>query len=221
MKKQIKIFVAGIFVIIPFAITIYLAWSVGAFLDQLGQRGLDALVLVMHGKGPPIAPDIQIKLWPGVGILAVVAMIYLVGLLTKFWLGRYVLKMVANIFERLPVIKIIYEWVRDLMQLFGSESKRMGRVVLYKMPASDMALLGILTNEQPKGLPAGDKQKVAVYLPLGYMMGGVIVYVPPEQLQEVDISVEEALKLSATAQVTSHPAAATLTPEQQKFLKKV
>ncbi len=43
---------------------------------------------------------------------------------------------------------------------------------------------------------------MAVYLPFGYMIGGVTVYVPREHLRELDMPVEQALKLAATAHVT-------------------
>ena len=197
MKKHLKTFLAGAFIIIPFAITIYVIWAIGSGLDGLVQNAVDAFTRGTGGK--------SIALWPAVGTVLVIGLIYCVGLLTRFWLFRSLLDIIENLFERLPVVKTIYEWIRDVMQLFGSQAKRMGRVVSYKMPNSDVTVLGILTNDKPKGLHPEDTGHVAVYFPLGYMMGGIVAYLPPEKLKEVDIPVEEALKLSATAQVTSQP----------------
>ena len=79
----------------------------------------------------------------------------------------------------------------------------MGRVVLYNPPQTQLSMLAILTTDQPKGLEAQAEPRVAIFLPYSYMFGGITVYVPPSHLREVDMPVEVALKLCATAQVTS------------------
>lgn len=187
MKKQIRIFLAGAMVVIPFAITIWLITAVGSRLDALVNIPFD------RGKG-----DVR-PFPPGAGAVIVVAFIYLVGVLTHFWVFRAVVSLAEKLVTRVPGIKTIYESVRDLMKVFGGDTKRMGRVVIYRPPGADAAMLGVVTNEDPPGAKAG--REVAVYFPLGYMIGGPVMYVSPEHLQDVDISVEHALKLCATAQV--------------------
>ena len=188
MKKQLGIVMAGAVVIVPLAVTAYVVWSVGGWLDGLGRQGLGY-----------VWPDL--KLPTGVGAVLVLAAIYLVGLLTRAWVFRGVLKLLDNMLVRVPGVRTIYESVRDLLQLFGGESGKMGRVVRYSPPGTDMELLGILTNEQPAGLSDGEHPKVALYLPYAYMFGGPVVYVSPEHIQNVDMSVEQCLKVAATAQV--------------------
>ena len=190
MKKQVQIFLAGAMVVIPFAITIWVITAVGSRLD--------ALVFGRGDDGGDGAGGI-----PGAGALIVIAFIYLVGLLTHFWVFRHVVSFAEKLLTRVPGVKTIYESVRDLMKVFGGETRRMGRVVIYRPPDAHAAMLGVVTNENPPGAGAGNE--VAVYFPLGYMIGGPVMYVRPEHLEDVDISVEHALKLCATAQVGEEP----------------
>jgi len=188
MKRQLRILLAGTVVVVPFAVTVWLAIKVSYWLDNLAREPLEAW-------GVPV--------WPGVGTLAVLFGLYFTGLLTKFWIFRGLLGLLERLVERLPGIKTIYESVRDLLKLFGGDAKHMGRVVLYTPPGVEMSMLAILTNDQPRGLESIDKGKVAIFLPYSYMFGGITVYVPPSSLREVPMPVEEALKLCATAQVAA------------------
>jgi len=189
LNKQVRIFFAGALVLVPLAITVWVAWQVGSWLDGLGRQAFRAM-------GTRVEPP------PGIGALIILAGVYVFGLLTHLWLFRGVFGLLERLVTRLPGVKTIYESVRDLMNLFGGGSRQMGRVVQYRMPGSDMTCLGILTNEDPLGLPKDDPhRKVAVYLPLSYMIGGPTVMVSPENIVEVDMSVEQCLKLCATAAV--------------------
>ena len=186
MKKQLRILLAGMLIVVPFAITIWIIISVGTWLDSLAREPMKAW-------GVPVGP--------GVGALIVIAAVYLVGLLTHLWVFRWVVEFLERLVARVPGVKTIYESVRDLLKLFGGDARRMGKAVLYSPPGSTMTILAIMTNEHPAGLGAkGDK--VAIFLPYSYMFGGITVYVPPDCLCEVNIPVEEVLKLCATAQVS-------------------
>ncbi len=196
MKRQLKIFLAGLFALVPFAITVWVIWWVGLALDNLGVN------LALR----PIWKVFELEdRWPleqihGVGAVILIVAIYLVGLLMHFWLFRGIVRVFERIFEKVPGVKTIYESMRDLMKLFGSESRqKMGRVVEYLPPGAALGVLGILTNEQPSG--TGDTDRAAVYFPLAYMIGGPVMFVPRDHLREVDMPVERALRLCATAQV--------------------
>jgi uncharacterized membrane protein len=65
----------------------------------------------------------------------------------------------------------------------------------------DVGLIGFITREDFKDLPKnlGDKDKVAVYLPMSYQVGGFMVIVPKSRITIVDMSIEEAMKFALTA----------------------
>jgi len=187
MKKQFRILLAGAMVVVPLGLTVYLVWWAGGGLDNLGRKMLPGW-----------------ELPPGVGAVILVAAIYLVGLLTHFWIFRAFFHLIEWLFSRLPGIKIIYEAIRDLMKLFGGEAESMGRAVRYKLPGTDVAVLGILTNENPCGQDAEPPdKKVAVYVPFSYMFGGPTIHVSREHVEDLDMSVDQVLKICATAHTGS------------------
>ena len=188
MKKQFGIFLAGVLVVVPFALTIYVAIAAGGWLNDIGNR---------------IVENWNVKLPPGVGAVLVLAAIYLIGLLTRLWVFRGLLGGVERLVVHLPGIKTIYESTRDLMKLFGGDAKRMGRAVLYTPSGTGTTILAILTNENPRGIPPdAEGEMVALYVQCSYMLGGITIYAPRKYVREIDLPVEQALKLAATAQVT-------------------
>ena len=191
MNKQLGIFLAGVIIVVPVVATAYAVWWVGIQLDAVGASLLGRM---------------NVPYIPGVGAVVVLAGIYLIGLLARFLLFRKALGLFERIVARVPGVKTIYESIRDLMGLFGRDSHRMGRVVEYRPPGSAAALLAILTNDQPPGIiQEAAEPKVAIYLPFSYMFGGITIFVEPQHLREMDMSVEMALKLAATAVVIGKP----------------
>ncbi len=131
MKRHIGIFLAGVAVIAPVAVTAYVVWWVAVQLDKAGRAVLG---------------DVGQRLFIGAGILVIVVSIYLLGLLTHLWLFRRLLGWLERIIDRLPGVKTLYQSVRELMALFGKGSERMGKVVEYHPPGMSGTLLGLLTN---------------------------------------------------------------------------
>ena len=171
-------------VVVPLGLTVYLVCWAGLALNKLGRNMLP-----------------QWKLPPGLGAVIVLAAIYLIGLLTHFWVFRIFFSMIERIVSRLPGIKTVYESIRDLMKLFGGEAHSMGKAVRYRLPGTDVALLGIMTNDSPgefAGAAPADR-KVAVFVPFSYMFGGPTIYVSRRQVEELDMSVEQVLKICTTA----------------------
>jgi anti-anti-sigma factor len=192
VQRQVRILFAGALVLVPLAITAWVIVGVGTWLDGLGQRAFTKLGLKQD------MPN-------GVGALVLIATMYMVGLLTQLWLFRVLFGLLERLVTRVPGVKTVYESVRDLMKLFGGGNKEMGRVVKYSVPGTDTTFLGILTNENPLGLEEDDpNRKVAVYMPLSYMIGGPTALVSPKHIVEVDMTVEQCMKFCATAHVSSH-----------------
>jgi len=196
MKKHLKILMAGALVVVPLAATMWVIAWIGGMFSGMGYSLLETLGLAekFNSTYEPYAGV--------VGVLAVLVMVYLVGLLANFWMFRKIFGLVDRLLSSLPGIKTIYESIRDLLTLFGGDSKNMGYAVLYTPPGLGYKQLGILTNEHPAGLAEGD-DRVIVYLPMGYMIGGPCIYAKPEDVERLDISVETALKLSATAFIST------------------
>ena len=185
MKKQIRIFITGALVVIPFAVTVYLAYWAGKALYDLGRQ---------------IMPGWKGSEWAGacLGVLILLGAVYVIGVLMHWWLFRWAVGLAERLVGRLPVIKTVYEGVRDILKLFSGDSKQTGQVVRYHPPGTNIQMLGIQTSASPRG--TNDPDRVAVYLPMSYQIGGFTVYLPADSVEPIDMTVEEAMKLAATAE---------------------
>lgn len=186
MKKQLGIFLAGVMVVVPFAVTAYIIWWAGTAMDGLVRSSIEA-----------VFPGVEDWWHSGMGIILLLVCIYFIGLLTHLWVFRWALGLIERIFSRLPGIKSIYESVRDILNLFGGDANKTGQAVRYRVPGTEIDLLGIRTSTSPKAAEGSDK--VAVYLPMSYMIGGPTLYVSPDSLEPIDMSVEEVMKVAAIA----------------------
>jgi uncharacterized membrane protein len=105
------------------------------------------------------------------------------------------------------LVKSIYSSLKSFADYFSPNEQNAQQVVLLKKPDSDLSIIGLVTRQQLSDLPldAQTREHVAVYLPMGYMIGGYTVFVPREWVQVLDMSVEEAMRASLTAWMGSTP----------------
>ncbi|MFO8007038.1 MAG: DUF502 domain-containing protein [Candidatus Brocadiia bacterium] len=195
MKKHLKIFVNGIIVVAPAIITIYVLGAAIWWLDQTIRKGIQA---VWADRFAELA-DVPY----GVGILIGLGGIYLVGLLARTWLLRWPLNVAESLVERIPLVKSLYSSVRDLLQfLGGAEEASRGKPCVVRSEEGNAVMLGLITQEEPERFLPGDPDRIAVYLPMSYQLGGYTLYVPPDRVEKLpDTTVEELLKLCLTAGV--------------------
>jgi uncharacterized membrane protein len=76
------------------------------------------------------------------------------------------------------------------------------------MPGQPLEIVGMVTRQSLADLPGGllPGDRVAVYLPMGYMIGGYTVFVPRDWVHVIDMSVEEAMRQSLIAWMAKGPA---------------
>lgn len=144
---------------------------------------------------------------PGMGLMLGVAGIFLLGVLvSQRGVGR-LLSLVELPFTNLPVVKSIYSSLKSFADYFSPrhDQSTAQTVVILRMPGQPMELVGLITRQTVNDLPDGFLQgdRVAVYLPMGYMIGGYTVFVPREWVQVIDMSVEEAMRSTLFAWMSS------------------
>jgi uncharacterized membrane protein len=143
---------------------------------------------------------------PGMGVGAGFIIILGVGILLRVWLFRKLFAWGDTILEKLPLIKSLYGSIRDLMSFFDtSKKKEFHKVVMITIADTDTRLMGLVTREDFSKLPDGidNGETVAVYLPMSYQMGGFTVFVPKTNIKPVDMSIEEAMRFTLTAAVST------------------
>ena len=109
-------------------------------------------------------------------------------------------------FTRLPVVKSIYSSLKNFADYFSPhDNKPQQQVVLLRMPGQQLAIVGLVTRQSMAGLPSplAEEERVAVYLPMGYMIGGYTVFVPRSWTEPLDMTVEEAMRSSLIAWMAS------------------
>jgi len=189
MGRIYQIFLQGLVIALPVSVTSYLLyWLVGGF------EGLfSSIAKYILGK------DLYL---PGLGIIFTLIFVFCVGLLVNtYFLGRLI-KKILDWLEKLPIIKSIYGPLRDIMGLFDNSQHANKRVVLVE-EADNSYRIGLVTREKFDDLhkDLSIPGLVAVYFPLSYMFGGVTKLISKDQVKEIDIPVDQALKLALTGWV--------------------
>jgi len=216
MKKQMQILLAGVLIVLPFGVTIAIIWWAASKLGAVGYE----LAKFLKTADAPAEPWYEYVMAVA-GAVLLLGVIYIIGLLTRTYVFRRIVAAAEKLFSRVPGVKTVYESVRDLLKLFGGSSAgTMGKVVLYRPNGGEAAVLGLLTNAKPTGLSkAAGMDLVAVYVPMAFMIGGPLMYVPRAHIQEIDMPAEQALRLAATAEITASSGGAPATIEVKKVVE--
>jgi len=187
-----KLFLKGLAVVIPAALTLAILW----WLARGAERLLGGLLSEFLPSGWYI---------PGMGLLSAVAITILIGLLTHVILFQRLFAVGEAILNRLPLVKSIYSAIKDFMGYLSPDNKKaMRKVVLVKLPGQHFELIGFVTREDFSRLPVtlSVDDPVAVYLPFSYQIGGYTLFLPRSSLTPIDMSFEDAMKLVLTGAVT-------------------
>ncbi len=187
MKRLSSYFFRGLITFLPVALTVYVLYLFVFWVEDLTMRMLR-----------PLTGDFYL---PGLGIVVGGAVILVLGFLVSQPFMSRVLGWVELPFTNLPLVKSIYSSLKSFADYFAPHERDAQQVVLLKNPVSEFSIIGLVTRQSLKDLPldAVTQQHVAVYLPMGYMIGGYTVFVPRSWVQVVDMSVEEAMRSSLIA----------------------
>lgn len=186
------VFLRGMVVVLPIALTIaVLAWFALASEEYLGEI-IRALL-----------PDLPY--WPGLGIALGVGIIFAAGIIVNARLARWLLDHADALLARIPVVKSIYLSIRDIAAFMSGDSRKgFSQVVAVRI--QEMRLIGFVTTEDPKGLPGrteGEKI-IGVYLPMSYGIGGYTVYLPKALVEPLDMSLEDAMRVTLSGGVSTN-----------------
>jgi len=169
LKRLVGYFVRGCLVLAPLGLTVYILFTILHAIDQFLPIGI-----------------------PGVGLLLTLCLVTLVGMATSNVIGRSVVEATDRALKRLPLVKLIYTSIKDLINAFMGDKKSFNRPVAVTLnPMSGLRTLGFITRE---GLAALDMpMHVAVYFPQSYNFAGYLAIVPREQVEALDVSSAELM----------------------------
>ena len=181
--------ITGIITVLPIVLTIYLLyWLVVSSEQVMGTALRWALPEIFY--------------FPGLGTIAGLALVFIVGLLMKAVLIRQLFAFSEEILYHLPIIKTVYRAIRDLFDFFSPKQENFGRVVVVNF--NNMEVIGFITQEDPQRLPESfrNKDSVLVYIPMSYMIGGFTLLIPRADVRPCQMNMEEAMRFALTAGIT-------------------
>ena len=180
MNKVSKRFINGLILLVPLVITVFVVTEVLNFTE------------IVLGKHFPIY-------YPGMGIVTVLLVIYLVGWLSSYWFMKRVISYGEWLLGKIPVVKFIYNSVKHLSTAVFESNNMFDHVVL--VPFHQSRALGFVMAEVPAVLreKLGDDY-VCVFVPWSLnMTSGTNLFVKKSDVIYLDISNESALQYMLTA----------------------
>lgn len=187
--------IAGLLVILPLGITIFILKFIFTALDNfVGPLGPEVTYFLFHR-------EIHI---PGLGIIIFLILLYLLGLITTNVMGRKLVGWTDRFFTNLPVIKNIYLSSKQLTDAFSATRKGSFRqAVFVEFPQPGNFVLGFVTNELTDQTV---QTKVTVFIPTAFIPPqGFTLFLPREKIIPSQLTIEEAIKaIMSVGIVTPH-----------------
>ena len=183
LVKHLKgTFIAGLFVVIPIGITLFILKFLFSFTDGILSSYLDRLFSIITG---------QELHFPGLGIITGVVVIYLAGVLATNVLGTQLLKLGDNLLNRIPLVKSIYSSSKQLTKVFKEGKSSYRRAVFVEWPRPGVKAVGFVTAEVVRN----GEHLVVVYIPtMPNPTSGFALFFREEDVFESGMTVEEAVK---------------------------
>lgn len=187
-----KNILTGLITILPIALTLYLIyWLVVSTETLLGLQLMQVL------------PDGIYR--PGLGVVVGIVILFFVGMLMHNYVVQRLFNHMERLFLHLPLVKQVYPSIRDFFDYFSPMKKKdFEQVVLVTLGETGMQAIGLVTQADTRRLPHGMREqddRVLVYLPMSYMIGGYALLMPRSALKPLDMTMEEAMRFILTAGV--------------------
>jgi len=182
-----KYFLAGLFSVIPIALSIFIVvW----FFNKV-----DSLFSPLMSRILSIFIPGTVKHIPGMGFILGILIILLFGFFSKTFLVRKILSLVDLILKKIPIAKSIYSTIKTLTEAFSPDNRSAFKeVVLVRYPRDESFVLGFVT----KRTLCNDQELDAVYIPTNNLYLGEVLFFSPEDMIQTSLSVEEGIRIVAS-----------------------
>lgn len=182
MKFISKYFINGLIVIVPIAITVYVIINIFSLAET------------MLGRHLPVQ-------FPGLGLIAVIVLILLVGWLSSHWMLMRLLGVGEQMLCSIPVIKVIYKSVKQVSTAVLESPNLFKQAVLVPYPHSGVKALGFVMAELSQPLAENfAEENICVFIPWSLnMTSGINIFVPKRDIIYLQVTSETALQYVITA----------------------
>ncbi|HSR01197.1 MAG TPA: DUF502 domain-containing protein [Methylophilaceae bacterium] len=192
MKQLYQYFFRGLLTALPIGLTIYVLYAFWSWSEKVSESWIR-----------PLVGEAYI---PGMGLLITVASILVLGYLISHRMILRLISMIEFPFTNLPVVKSIYLSLKNFADYFNTTEESSGQqAVILKSPNFDLEMVGLITQQSVESLPSGfsEDDRVAVFLPMGYNVGGYTMFVPRDWIRPINMTAEEVMRNSLFAWMTN------------------
>ncbi|ODN66576.1 MULTISPECIES: DUF502 domain-containing protein [Methylophaga] len=187
-----KTFLKGLATVLPVTLTLYLIY----WLAVSAEQALRPMMIAI------LPYDFY---WPGLGLLAAIGLIFVIGIAVNAWLVKRLFDIGESILDRIPLVKSIHGALRDFTKFFSREKQQDNLNHAVAVTIGGVQFIGFLVKDDVSHLlemtqdEEEENDLVAVYLPLSYQIGGYTICLPREQVRSLKMSNEDTMRWILTA----------------------
>ena len=181
-------FITGVVVLIPIGFTLYLSKILIGISSNLIPKNLN--------PNHYLPFDI-----PGIEILISILLITIVGGLSLSFFGRRILKLIDDLFKRIPFLRTVYSAIVQMTETFSKKNDNKKSVVLIEYPRKGVWAVGFATKENTGEMAdKTNKKLINVFVPTTpNPTSGFLLMFPIEDVIYLNMSFEEASKFIVSA----------------------
>ena len=192
-------FLAGLLVTVPLGVTVALAWWLVNYVDQL------VIPLLPEDYRPdqlfPRLLGVEYRI-PGFGLVVLLAGVTFIGGLAAGIVGRWAVRMGENVLNRMPVVRSLYSATKQILEtVLRDQSQSLRQAVLVEYPRRGLWAVAFVTTDTGGELARHlGSEHLSIFLPTTpNPTSGFLLLVPRDDVIELDMSVEDAVKLIISA----------------------
>ena len=181
-------FITGVVVLIPIGITLYLTKFFIGISSKIIPENINPNNYLPYAV-------------PGLEILISVVIITIVGGLSLSFLGKKILKLIDDLFKRIPFLRTIYSAILQMTETFSNSKNDKKSVVLIQYPRKGVWAVGFATKDNKGEMAQKTNQKlISVFVPTTpNPTSGFLLMFPIDEVIYLDMTFEEASKFIVSA----------------------
>ncbi|MBN4079795.1 DUF502 domain-containing protein [bacterium AH-315-C08] len=191
LQRRIRnVFITGLLITLPIALTYFILQFLFKNLDALSP----VFTQILIDLGAPIPEGYRI---PALGLVITLLIVLAVGWFTTNFFGKRLIHLGEKIVGKIPFVRRIYKGSKQVVQSIAhADTRAFRKVVLIEFPRRGMLAIGFVTGEARGEVQENTCEDVLnVFVPtMPNPTSGFLVFAPPEELTEIDMSIEDGVK---------------------------
>ena len=193
-----KYLIAGLLVWMPLGVTFLVIRAIVGLLDS-------TLLLLPEGYHPDQLLGIHI---PGIGVLLAIILVLVTGMIVANFLGKRIILFWEQLLAKIPLVRSLYAAIKQIMEaVLSTDAQSFRKVLLIEYPRKGLWSLAFMTSENLGEVQSKTaKAVISVFIPTTpNPTSGFIIMVPSDDVVELNMSVEDGLKMIISLGVAVPP----------------